>query len=90
MTLAIDFADNSHQRAKLKVIGVGGAGGNAINRMIDEGLRGVEFIAINTDEQALEICKAPMKVQIGTKTTQALGAGADPDKGRRAAEEDRS
>ena len=90
MTLAIDFADNSKQRAKLKVIGVGGAGGNAINRMIDEGLRGVEFIAINTDEQALEICKAPMKVQIGTKTTQALGAGADPDKGRRAAEEDRS
>ncbi len=90
MSLAIDFEDGSKQRAKLKVVGVGGAGGNAINRMIDEGLKGVEFIAINTDEQALDMCKAPIKVQIGTKTTQALGAGADPDKGRRAAEEDRS
>lgn len=90
MVLAIDFAETSKQRAKLKVVGVGGAGGNAINRMIDEGLTGVEFIAINTDEQALENCLAPIKVQIGTKTTQALGAGADPDKGRRAAEEDRS
>jgi cell division protein FtsZ len=90
MKLAIDFEEGSKQRAKLKVVGVGGAGGNAINRMIDEGLRGVEFIAINTDEQALENCKAPVKVQIGLKTTQALGAGADPDKGRRAAEEDRT
>ena len=90
MSLAIDFEDGSKQRAKLKVIGVGGAGGNALNRMIDEGLQGVEFIAVNTDEQALDTCKAPIKVQIGSKTTQALGAGADPDKGRRAAEEDRS
>ncbi len=90
MKLSIDFEDGSKQRAKLKVVGVGGAGGNAINRMIDEGLKGVEFIAINTDEQALDMCKAPVKVQIGTKTTQALGAGADPDKGRRAAEEDRA
>ncbi len=90
MSLAIDFEDGSKKRAKLKVVGVGGAGGNAINRMIDEGLKGVEFIAINTDEQALDVCKAPVKVQIGAKTTQALGAGADPDKGRRAAEEDRS
>ena len=90
MSLAIDFEDSSKKRAKLKVVGVGGAGGNAINRMIDEGLKGVEFIAVNTDEQALDMCKAPIKVQIGTKTTQALGAGADPDKGRRAAEEDRS
>ncbi len=90
MSLAIDFDDASKQSAKLKVIGVGGAGGNAINRMIDEGLRGVEFIAVNTDEQALNMCKAPIKVQIGTKTTQVLGAGADPDKGRRAAEEDRA
>ncbi|MBN1482052.1 cell division protein FtsZ [candidate division KSB1 bacterium] len=90
MSLAIDFEEVSRQSAKLKVVGVGGAGGNAINRMIDEGLKGVEFIAINTDEQALNMCKAPIKVQIGTKTTQALGAGADPDKGRRAAEEDRT
>lgn len=90
MSLKIDFEDVSRQSAKLKVVGVGGAGGNAINRMIGEGLKGVEFIAINTDEQALNICKAPIKVQIGTKTTQALGAGADPDKGRRAAEEDRT
>lgn len=90
MSLAIDFDDVNKQSAKLKVVGVGGAGGNAINRMIDEGLKGVEFIAINTDEQALNMCKAPIKVQIGNKTTQALGAGADPDKGRRAAEEDRA
>ncbi len=90
MGLAIDFVEGSRQRAKLKVVGVGGAGGNAINRMIDENLQGVEFIAVNTDEQALEFCLAPVKVQIGTKTTQALGAGADPEKGRRAAEEDRS
>ncbi|MBN1466120.1 cell division protein FtsZ [candidate division KSB1 bacterium] len=90
MSLVIDFEDVSRQSAKLKVVGVGGAGGNAINRMIDEGLKGVDFIAINTDEQALNMCKAPFKVQIGTKTTHALGAGADPDKGRRAAEEDRA
>ena len=90
MSLNIDFDDGSRQRAKLKVVGVGGAGGNAINRMIDEGLKGVEFVAINTDEQALDTCNATIKVQIGTKTTQALGAGADPEKGRRAAEEDRS
>ncbi len=90
MSLAIDFDDITKQNAKLKVVGVGGAGGNAINRMVDEGLKGVEFIAVNTDEQALNMCKAPVKVQIGNKTTQALGAGADPDKGRRAAEEDRA
>ena len=90
MSIAIDIDDTQKSRAVLRVVGVGGAGGNAINRMVDEGLHGVEFVAINTDEQALNMCKAPTKIQIGTKTTQALGAGADPDKGRRAAEEDRT
>ncbi len=90
MSFSIDFDDRKKSHATLRVIGVGGAGGNAINRMIDEGLRGVEFVAINTDEQALDMCKASVKIPIGTKTTQALGAGADPDKGRRAAEEDRT
>jgi len=90
MSFSIDFDDRKKSHAKLRVVGVGGAGGNAINRMIAEGLKGVEFVAINTDEQALDMCRASVKIPIGTKTTQALGAGADPDKGRRAAEEDRT
>ncbi len=90
MNFSFDFDDSNALKAKLKVIGVGGAGCNAINRMIAEGLRGVEFIGINTDEQALNVCKAPLKVYIGTKTTHGLGAGADPEKGRRAVEEDRN
>ena len=90
MNFTFDFDDSNASKAKLKVIGVGGAGCNAINRMISEGLRGVEFIGINTDEQALNVCKAPLKVYIGTKTTHGLGAGADPEKGRRAVEEDRN
>lgn len=74
--------------AKIKVIGVGGGGGNAVNRMIEAGVQGVEFIVANTDLQALAGSKAPIKIQIGTKETRGLGAGADPNKGREAALED--
>ncbi|MEE2776599.1 MAG: cell division protein FtsZ [Acidobacteriota bacterium] len=74
--------------AKIKVIGVGGGGGNAVNRMIDAQLRGVEFIAANTDLQALAKCRAPTKIQLGKLITRGLGAGADPDVGRKAALED--
>jgi cell division protein FtsZ len=74
--------------ARIKVIGVGGGGGNAVNRMIDSQLRGVEFIAANTDLQALHKCRAPLKLQIGGLLTKGLGAGADPEVGRKAALED--
>jgi cell division protein FtsZ len=74
--------------AKIKVIGVGGGGGNAVNRMIDARLRGIEFIACNTDAQALHKCRAPEKIQIGGALTRGLGAGADPEIGRKAALED--
>jgi cell division protein FtsZ len=74
--------------AKLKVVGVGGAGGNAINRMIGAGLRGVEFVAANTDLQALNQSLAPTRIQIGIVTTRGLGSGGDPTQGRRSAEED--
>ena len=75
--------------ATIKVIGCGGAGNNAINRMVDAGLKGVEFIAVNTDRQALALSKASTTIQIGEKLTKGLGAGAVPDVGRRAAEESR-
>jgi cell division protein FtsZ len=75
--------------AKLKVIGVGGGGGNAVNRMVAEGLSDVEFIALNTDNKALELNRAPIRIQIGKKQTGGLGAGANPDIGRAAMEEDR-
>lgn len=75
--------------ATIKVIGCGGAGNNAVNRMVDAGLKGVEFIAINTDRQALTMSKASTTIQIGEKLTKGLGAGAVPDVGRRAAEESR-
>ncbi|MFV9645180.1 MAG: cell division protein FtsZ, partial [Desulfobacterales bacterium] len=78
------FVEND-KSAKIKVIGVGGAGGNAINNMIDSGLQGVKFIAVNTDSQALDISKAPIKIQIGEKITEGLGAGANPQLGREAA-----
>ena len=71
--------------AVLKVIGVGGGGTNAVNRMVDAGLAGVEFIAINTDAQALLMCDADVKIPLGHKTTKGLGAGADPDGGTGAA-----
>ncbi|NWF76509.1 MAG: cell division protein FtsZ [Nitrospirae bacterium] len=78
------------QKAKIKVVGVGGAGGNAINNMIASNLQGVEFIAINTDMQALDTNLAPIKVQIGANLTRGLGAGSDPKIGREAALEDNS
>lgn len=78
------FVEND-KSAKIKVIGVGGAGGNAINNMIDSRLQGVKFIAVNTDSQALDISKAPIKIQIGEKITEGLGAGANPEVGREAA-----
>ena len=73
------------QLAKIKVIGIGGAGNNAVNRMIDAGIKGVEFIVANTDLQVLNSSKAPIKLQIGEKLTEGLGAGAKPDVGREAA-----
>ncbi len=73
--------------ARIIVIGVGGAGNNAVNRMIDENIIGVEFVGINTDKQALQLCKAPTVLQIGEKLTKGLGAGANPEVGQKAAEE---
>ena len=73
--------------AQIKVIGVGGAGGNAVNRMINEGIQGVEFVAVNTDAQALMLAEAPLRVRIGDKLTKGLGSGGDPNIGQRAAEE---
>jgi cell division protein FtsZ len=73
--------------ARIKVIGVGGGGSNAVNRMMEEGIQGVEFIAVNTDAQALNLCKAPTRVRLGDKLTRGLGAGGDPEVGRKAAEE---
>src|SRR5215213_2057177 len=75
--------------AVIKVVGVGGGGTNAVNRMVDAGLTGVEFIAVNTDAQALLMCDADVKIQIGTASTRGLGAGADPAVGRAAAQESR-
>lgn len=73
--------------AKIVVVGVGGAGNNAVNRMIEEGIEGIEFIGVNTDKQALQFCKAPRLLQIGEKLTKGLGAGAKPEIGEKAAEE---
>src|SRR2546422_2367835 len=73
--------------AAIKVVGVGGGGSNAVNRMISAGLRGVEFIAINTDAQALAMSNADKKIHVGSKLTKGLGAGGDPEIGRQAAEE---
>ena len=89
MSLTFDFDESISPTAKMKVVGVGGAGSNAINRMILAGLIGVEFIGINTDLQALNMCKAPIRLQIGKSLTKGLGAGANPDVGRRAVEEDK-
>ncbi|MBL3198962.1 cell division protein FtsZ, partial [Klebsiella pneumoniae] len=75
------------QLANIKVIGVGGGGNNAVNRMIEHGVQGVDFIAVNTDAQALNLSKAETKMQIGGKLTRGLGAGANPEVGKKAAEE---
>ena len=81
------MAQQQNYLAEIKVVGVGGAGVNAVNRMIEAGLRGVEFIAVNTDAQQLAMSSANVKIDIGRETTRGLGAGADPEVGRRAAEE---
>ena len=86
--IRIQYQDEMPRNAKIKVIGVGGGGGNAVNRMIQARVEGVEFIAANTDVQALQACQAPVKLQLGVKLTSGLGAGANPDVGRRAALED--
>lgn len=88
MAFTIDQAINNDD-VNIKVIGVGGGGGNAVNRMVQSGLRGVEFISMNTDQQALLNSKATMKVQLGAKLTKGRGAGADPEIGQRSAEESR-
>jgi cell division protein FtsZ len=87
--MTFEFEERPRSEAKIKVVGVGGAGGNAINRMIDAGLVGMEFIGVNTDAQALAHSKATRRVQIGSRLTQGLGSGALPDVGREAIEEDR-
>lgn len=89
MSLTFNFDESNTPTARMKVVGVGGAGGNAVNRMISAGLTGVEFIGINTDLQALNTCKAPKRIQIGKSLTRGLGAGAKPEIGRKAIEENR-
>jgi cell division protein FtsZ len=84
-----EFDESIDQSAKIKVIGIGGGGGNAVNTMIDCQLNGIDFIVANTDAQALRMSKAPVKIQIGGQLTKGLGAGADPSMGREAAEENR-
>ena len=81
------FDSNLEQLATIKVIGVGGGGNNAVNRMIEHGVQGVEFISVNTDAQALNLSKAEIKMQIGGKLTRGLGAGANPEVGKKAADE---
>lgn len=83
----LDFEFDIEQGAQIKVVGCGGGGNNGVNRMIESGLKGVEFISINTDKQALYLSKAGHKIQIGDKLTRGLGAGANPEIGQRAAEE---
>src|SRR5690554_4249221 len=85
-----DFDVDVDQFAKIKVFGVGGGGNNAVNRMIECGVRGIEFIALNTDRQALYSSRAEVKLQIGEKITKGLGAGANPEIGTKAAEENRN
>ncbi len=86
--MRIQYHEETPRGARIKVIGVGGGGGNAVNRMIQAHMEGVEFIAANTDVQALKNCQAPIKLQLGVRLTSGLGAGANPDVGRRAALED--
>ncbi|MDM5189611.1 cell division protein FtsZ [Bacillus sp. DX4.1] len=83
----LEFDTTQDQLANIKVIGVGGGGNNAVNRMIEHGVQGVDFIAVNTDAQALNLSKAETKMQIGGKLTRGLGAGANPEVGKKAAEE---
>ena len=87
--MKIEFDDENYAAAKIKVVGVGGSGGNAVNRMISSKLKGVEFIVVNTDKQALDLNQASVKIQIGENLTKGLGAGGDPEIGRQAIEESR-
>ncbi|MBO5797235.1 MAG: cell division protein FtsZ, partial [Clostridia bacterium] len=87
--MAFQFDDEFMDGAQIKVVGVGGGGGNAVDRMVRSGVAGVEFVAVNTDRQALGRSQATLKIQIGDKLTRGLGAGANPEKGQRAAEESR-
>ncbi len=87
--MSLEFDNNSENFAKIRVFGVGGAGNNAVNRMIEFGVKGAELVAVNTDKQALFLSKADQKIQIGEKLTKGLGSGADPATGRKAAEESR-
>jgi len=89
LTLLEIRTNEAENTAKILVIGVGGAGNNAVNRMIEENIKGVEFIGVNTDKQHLKTCKAPVCIQIGEKLTKGLGAGAQPEIGQKAAEESR-
>ena len=84
-----EFEESTSQNARMKVVGVGGGGGNAVNRMIEERLSGVEFISVNTDAHALLSSKSDVKIQIGKKLTRGLGAGARPEIGKQAVEENR-
>ncbi|HUF50131.1 MAG TPA: cell division protein FtsZ, partial [Longimicrobiales bacterium] len=87
--MIFEFEEHGAQNARMKVIGVGGGGNNAVNRMIAEDLEGVEFICVNTDAQALKLAQSELKIQIGKKLTRGLGAGARPEIGRQAIEESR-
>src|ERR671925_587977 len=86
--IRISFNEEARNDAKIKVIGVGGGGNNAVNRMIDAGMEGIEFVVANTDLQALRMSRAALKIQLGVKLTNGLGAGANPEVGRKAALED--
>ena len=85
--MAIDYEENYDSNVKIKVVGVGGGGSNAVNRMIETNIKDVEFIAINTEKQALMRSAAPKKIAIGEKSAKGMGAGGNPENGARAAEE---
>ena len=87
--MVFEYDETSTQNARMKVVGVGGGGGNAVNRMIEEDLEGVDFISVNTDAQVLKLSKADVRIQIGQKLTRGLGAGARPEVGAQALEENR-
>src|SRR5947209_11765592 len=86
--IRISFSEEQNEGARIKVIGVGGGGSNAVNRMIRAKVEGIEFVAANTDLQALRLSQSPVKLQLGAKLTKGLGAGANPEIGRKAALED--
>ncbi len=85
--VTIDFEMPTNQSSQIKVMGVGGGGSNAVNYMFENGIKGVDFVICNTDAQALEASLVPIKIQLGIDLTEGLGAGSNPDVGRRAAEE---